>query len=75
MSKYFKLKFGVLQEDFFRSFRIFQKAFKYTVGLYKNFKIYHMKIIENYIASVKTKRDWLIPGHTTSDQCHISLEQ
>ena len=28
-----------------------------------------------YIASAKTKRDWLIPGHVTLDKCNVSLGQ
>ena len=28
-----------------------------------------------YIASAKTKRDWLIHGHVALDQCNISLGQ
>ena len=28
-----------------------------------------------YIASAKTKRDWLIHGHVALDKCNVSLEQ
>ena len=36
----------------------------------------YMKIMTHcYIASAKTKRDWLIHGHVALDKCNVSLGQ
>ena len=50
---------------------VYKFAFKYSTSSIErdapNLDIYHC-----YIASVNTKRDWLICGHVTSDKCNVS---
>ena len=35
----------------------------------------HVYILDCYIASAETKRDWLIHDHVALDKCNVSLGQ